>query len=169
LAEHLWQALQGLPDWLVVAILSAAPISEVRGGIPVGVLYYKMPLWHCLPVAVLANVVAVLWIVPTFNWMAATFGDVPLLGALFRWLTTRAEKRREMVEKYGVLAVTLFVAVPLPVTGAWTGSVVAAVFRMPLAKVVLCLLLGVLIASAIVTGLTLAGIEIFNAIHIPSQ
>ena len=108
-----------------------------------------------------------LWIVPTFSWMATRFDKTPVIGSLFRWLTTRAVKRRGLVEKYGVLAVTLFVAIPLPVTGAWTGSVVAAVFQMPFAKVVLCLLLGVVIASSIVTGLTFGGIEVFNAIHIP--
>ncbi len=167
MADQLWHAIENLPHWLVVVILSAAPISEVRGGIPVGLAYYDMSLWTCLPIAILANVLSVLWIVPTFNWMTLTFDKTPLVGPLLRWLKRRAEKRREMVEKYGVLAVTLFVAIPLPVTGAWTGSVVAAVFRMPFAKVVLCMFLGVMISSAIVTGLTLAGVEIFNAIHVP--
>ena len=166
MAEQLWHAIQGLPDWLAVAILSAAPISEVRGGIPVGLCYYNMPIWLCLPVAIASNVVSVLWIVPTYNWMARTFDATPGLGRLFRWLTARAEKRRGLVEKYGVLAVTVLVAVPLPVTGAWTGSVIASVFRMPFAKAALCMLLGVLIASTIVTGLTLGGVEVFNAIHV---
>ena len=167
MAEQLWHAIQGLPDWLVVVVLSMAPVSELRGGIPVGVCAYDMPLAVVLPLAIISNVVAVLWVVPTYNWMAVTFDGTAIIGPLFRWLTARAEKRRHLVEKYGVLAVTLFVAIPLPVTGAWTGSIVAAVFRMPFAKACVCILLGVMIASAIVTSLTLAGISIFSAIQVP--
>lgn len=167
MAEHLWHALAGLPDWLVVMVLSAAPVSELRGGIPVGIAAYGMPLWKVLPLAIVSNVVAVLWVVPTFNWMADRFDSTPGLGLLFRWLKRRAERRRDVVEKYGVLAVTLFVAIPLPVTGAWTGSVVASVFGMHFGKAALCLCLGVVIASAIVTSLTLAGVEIFSAITVP--
>ena len=157
MAEQLLSALEGLPPWLVIMILSAAPISEARYAIPVGILAYDMPLWSLLPLAVISNVVAVSWVVPTFNWMAATFEHTPVLGRLLMWLRRRAEKRRPVVEKYGVFAVTLFVAIPLPITGAWTGSVVAAVFRMPFAKALLCMVLGVLIASGIMTSLTLAG------------
>lgn len=166
MAEQLWQALQGLPSWLVVVILSAAPISEVRGGIPVGIAAYHMPLWQVLPLAVAANVLAVLWVVPTFNWITARCAGKPVAGPVCDWLVRRAEKRRPVVEKYGVFAVTLFVAIPLPITGAWTGSIVASVFRLPFAKASLCLLLGVLIASAIMTALTLGGVQLFSAIHV---
>ena len=69
-----------------------------------------------------------------------------------------------MLEKYGIYALTLFVAVPLPVTGAWTGSLVAAVFKMNFWRGLLCMLLGVLIASTIVTLISLGGFHAANSI-----
>ena len=164
--EWLFEALRGLPPQWVVIILSAAPISEVRGSIPVG-LALGMPLSVILPLAVISNVVSVLPVVLCFNWVAARLADKPVLGGLISRLIRRARSKEAIVEKYGVFAITLFVAIPLPVTGAWTGSLVAAVFGMRFWRVVLCLTLGVSIATAIVTSLSVAGIHIFEALTVP--
>ncbi len=163
MAQQLFEALRNLsPEWVVV-ILSAAPISEVRGGIPAGMIM-GMPLAHILPLAIISNVVSVIPVVLGFNWAAERLADKPLLGGLITHLIQRARSKEAMVEKHGVWAVTLFVAIPLPVTGAWTGSVVAAVFGMRFERVLFCLTIGVMIASAIVTLLMLGGTEIFSAI-----
>ncbi len=125
-----------------------------------------LPLGSVLLVGIISNIVSVLPVLWGFNWVADRFAETPLLGGIIQRLINRARSKEKMVEKYGVFAVTLFVAIPLPVTGAWTGSLVAAVFGMSFWKAVGCLAIGVLIASAIMTGLSLAGVEIFNAIHI---
>ena len=152
------------PEWVVV-ILSALPISEVRGGIPAGlVMLSKGELPKILLLAIVSNVLSVIPVVLCFNWVAERLADKPLIGAPITWLIRRARSKEAMVKKHGVWAVTLFVAVPLPVTGAWTGSLVAAVFGMRFERVLFCLTVGVIIASAIVTSLSVAGIEIFNAI-----
>jgi uncharacterized membrane protein len=148
---------------VVVVILSALPISEVRGGIPYGLLT-GLPLWKTLLLAIPANVIAVIPMILGFNWAAERLADKPLLGGIIAHLLKKARRKEEMVNKYGVWAVTLFVAVPLPVTGAWTGSVVAAVFGMEFWRAVGCMLVGVIIASTIVTILTLGGMEAANAI-----
>ena len=158
-----WPAIRGLPPEWKVIILAAAPISEVRGAIPAG-LFWGMPLTTILPLAVISNVVSVLPVVLGFNWVADRLVDNPLLGGLLSRLIRRARSKEALVKKHGVWAITLFVAIPLPVTGAWTGSLVAAVFGMPFWRVVLCLTLGVLIATAIVTSLSVAGIHIFEAL-----
>jgi uncharacterized membrane protein len=163
LAQQLFELLRNLPPEWVVVILSAAPISEVRGGIPAGMIL-GMPLATLLPVAIVSNVVAVIPVVLLFNWVADWLIDAPVLGRLIGWLIRRARSREAAVERYGVWAVTLFVAIPLPVTGAWTGSLVAAVFGMPFGRALGCLTIGVIIASAIVTSLSLGGIGAFNAI-----
>jgi uncharacterized membrane protein len=168
-AEKLWDALKGLPDWLVVMVLSAAPISEVRGGIPVGYAYYRMPMWEVFVLAVVAAVVSVLWVVPLYNWMATTFDRTPVLGAIFRWLTHHAQKRQAAVDRYGVAAVTLFVAVPFPGFGGWSGSVLAAVCGFSFWKFTACLVVGTIIASGIMVGLTLGGVEAFSTIHVAPQ
>ena len=165
MAEWLFEVIRELPPAWVVIILSALPISEVRGGIPAG-LILGMPLTAILPLAVIANVVSVLPVVLGFNWVADRLADKPILGGIISRLIRRARSREEMVRKYGVFAITLFVAIPLPVTGAWTGSLVGAVFGMRFWQVVLCLTLGVIIAATIVTSLSLAGIHAFEALRI---
>ena len=114
--------------------------------------------------AIVSNVLSVLPIVLGFNWVAERLADKPLVGRLITGLIRRARSKEEMVKKHGVWAVTLFVAIPLPVTGAWTGSLVAAVFGMRFGRVLFCLTVGVIIASAIITSLTLAGVHIFSAL-----
>ncbi len=163
MAQYIFEAIRGLPAEWVVVILSALPISEVRGGIPAGIIM-GLPLSRILPLAIVSNVVSVLPVVLCFNWVAQRLADKPLLGRLITRLIRRARAKEEMVKKHGVWAVTLFVAIPLPVTGAWTGSVVAAVFGMRFGRVLFCLTVGVMIASAIVTSLSLAGVHIFSAL-----
>ena len=165
MTEQIFAAIRDLPPHWVVIILSALPISEVRGGIPAG-LILQMPLTTILPLAVISNIVSVLPVVLGFNWVADRLADKPVLGGIISRLIRRARSKEAMVEKYGVFAITLFVAIPLPVTGAWTGSLVAAAFGMRFWRVVLCLTLGVLIATAIVTSLSVAGIHIFEALKV---
>jgi len=163
LAQQIFEAIKGLPAEWVVVILSVLPVSEVRGGIPAGIIM-GLPLSRILPLAIVSNVVSVLPIVLGFNWVAQRLADKPLLGRLITRLIRRARSKEEMVNKHGVWAVTLFVAIPLPVTGAWTGSLVAAVFGMRFGRVLFCLTVGVMIASAIVTSLTVAGVHIFSVL-----
>ncbi len=163
MTQQIFEAIKDLPAEWVVVILSALPISEVRGGIPMG-MKMGLPLYQILPLAIVSNVVSVLPVVLCFNWVAQRLADKPLLGRLITRLIRRARAKEEMVNKHGVWAVTLFVAIPLPVTGAWTGSLVAAVFGMRFGRVLFCLTVGVMIASAIVTSLTVAGVHIFSAL-----
>ncbi len=163
MTQQVFEVLRNLPPEWVVVILSALPFSEVRGGIPAGMIL-GMTLGEILPLAIVSNVVSVIPVVLCFNWIAERLADKPLFGAPITWLIRRARSKEAMVKKHGVWAVTLFVAIPLPVTGAWTGSLVAAVFGMRFGRVLFCLIVGVLIASAIVTSLSLGGIELFNAI-----
>jgi uncharacterized membrane protein len=151
---------------VVVVLLSALPVSEVRGGIPYG-LIVGLPLWKTLLLAIPANVVAVIPVILGFNWAAERLADKPLLGKVVAHLLKKARGKEDMVNKHGVWAITLFVAVPLPVTGAWTGSVIAAVFGMDFWRALGCMLVGVLIASTIVTIITLGGIGAANAVAYP--
>ena len=154
--EAIVGALGGLDPLVRVAIVSALPIFEVRGGIPLGV-YWDLPLVQMLPVAIAANVLIVIPVLLWFNPVADWLMERGILTGIVRRLIARARSKKPMVDRYGVFAVTLFVAVPLPVTGAWTGALVASVFEMSIWRAIACMFLGVLIASAIVTALTLAG------------
>ena len=154
--EAILGALSGLHPLVKVAIVSALPIFEVRGGIPLGI-HWGLSLVEILPIAIIANVLIVIPILLWFNPVADWLMKRGILTGLVRRLIARARSKKPMVDRYGVFAVTLFVAIPLPVTGAWTGALVASVFEMDFWRALACMFLGVLIASAIVTALSLAG------------
>jgi len=164
LFEHVPETLSRmLAPEAVVVILSALPISEVRGGIPYGLLQ-EIPLWKTLALAIPANVLAVVPVILGFNWASERLIDKPLFGGIVAHLLKKARSKQEMVNKHGVWAVTLFVAIPLPITGAWTGALVAAVFGMNFWRALGCMIVGVIIASTIVTLLTCGGIGAYNSL-----
>lgn len=164
MTQTLLHALNGLPHLLIVGLLSAAPVSELRGGIPVGLLLYKLPLWHVWIVAVIANIVVVAPIVAGFEWLTNTVEKKPLVGGVLRWAVHHARSRQAMVEKYGMVALTFWCALPLPGAGAWTACLLGPLVGMRFWRTMLCIALGVMIASGIVTGLTLGGVFAVHAV-----
>jgi uncharacterized membrane protein len=158
MTEKLFEAVRNLPPDVIVAVLSAAPVSELRGGIPVGLLALHLPLWRVWLTAVAANVLAVVPIVAGLDWLTERLADKPVVGRLFRWSVGRAERKRPLVDKYGFAALVFFCAVPLPGTGAWTSAVIGALVGMSFVRTMAAVTLGVLIASGLVTALTLAGV-----------
>ena len=167
MSEQLQDALSaaGVPPILVVALLSALPISEVRGGIPAG-FALGLPLWRTLLFAIPCNVLSVVPVLLWFEPASKYLEDKPIIGRFIGWLLRRARKREHLVRRYGVFALTLFVAVPLPVTGAWTGSIVASVFGLDFWRSMLCVLLGVCIASTVVSLVCLGVVGIGDLLGI---
>ncbi len=135
-----------------VMLCSMIPIIELRGAIPLGAAL-GMPWWLNYLFAVIGNMIPVpfilLFITKIIAWMSRC--RIKLLNKFGNWLTKKAEKNRGKIEKYSFLGVCLFVAVPLPVTGAWTGSLVAATIGMKFWKAFFSCLLGVMIAGVIMT------------------
>ncbi len=135
-----------------VMICSMIPIIELRGAIPLGAAL-GMPWWLNYICAVVGNMIPVpfilLFIKKIIAWMTSC--RVSLFNKIGGWLVRKAEKNRAKIEKYSFWGVCLFVAIPLPVTGAWTGSLVAAVIDMKFWKALLSCLLGVMLAGVIMT------------------
>ena len=135
-----------------VMICSMIPIIELRGGIPLGMML-GLPWWQNFLYAVIGNMLPVPFILLFINkfiaWMSRS--KVKFFNKIGNWLLRKAEKNREKIEKYSFFGVCLFVAVPLPVTGAWTGSLVAATIGMKWWKALLSCLIGVMIAGVIMT------------------
>lgn len=152
--------IEGIKIWLTdtlgahfgVMICSMVPIIELRGAIPLGA-WLEMPWWLNYLLSVLGNMIPIPFILLFINrfiaWM--TRSKVKFFNKIGTWLTNKAEKNREKIEKYSFWGVCLFVAIPLPVTGAWTGSLVAATIGMKPWKAFLSCLFGVMIAGVIMT------------------
>ena len=137
---------------LGVILCSMLPVIELRGGIPLG-MALGLPWWQSFLFAVIGNMLPVplilLFVERVIAWMSRS--RVNLFCKFGNFLLQKAEKNRGRIEKYAFFGVCLFVAVPLPATGAWTGSLVAACIGMRFWKALLSCLIGVLIAAATVT------------------
>jgi uncharacterized membrane protein len=158
LREHLvnWLSSYGIPAELVVLIISMMPIFELRGGIPCGLLL-ELVWWKTYLMAVLGNMIPVipilLFLDPVSSWFR---GRISLANRFFIWLFARTRRKTEAgIRRYGIFfGLMLFVAIPLPITGAWTGCVAAFLFGIRFRYSFLAILAGVLIASIVVSIIT---------------
>lgn len=134
-------------------LMSMAPIVELRGGIPLGV-GLGLPVWQAFLAAVAGNMIPVPFIIVfirrIFKWLQA---KSPRLDRLVRRLEDKAHLKGRLVRKYKYLGLMILVAIPLPGTGAWTGSLVAAFLDMRLRDAVPAIFAGVLIAGLIISVL----------------
>ena len=148
-----------------VIICSMLPIIELRGGIPLG-MALGLPWWQSFLFAVIGNMLPVPFILLFINrfiaWMSRS--KVGFFNKIGNWLIQKAEKNRGKIEKYSFWGLMLFVAIPAPGTGAWTGSLVAALIRMDFKKAILAVLLGVLTAGVVMTAISYGVVAIFQAV-----
>ena len=154
--------LETVGEELCVLFCSMIPIIELRGAIPMGAVF-GLPWWQSYLLAVLGNMLPVpiilLFVKAVLNFMAGS--KVKFFNKIADFLFKRVEKRRGKIEKYSFWGVCLFVAVPLPVTGAWTGSLVAAMIDMKFWKALLSCLFGVMIAGVVMTLISYGAVAIF--------
>lgn len=133
---------------LVVFIISLMPILELRGGLLAASLLGLDPLPSYI-ISVIGNILPVpfiLWFINSIlNWMRKT----KLFGGIANWLDKKVDSKKEQIEKYGFWGLVLFVGIPLPGTGAWTGCLIAAVLEMDRKKAFVATMIGVIIASII--------------------
>lgn len=155
-----WLTGTALGKFLSTFFISMVPVVELRLGLPYGIaLGLDYPL--ALTAAVLGNMLPVPFIIvfikQIFAWIRRHWST---FDGFITKLETKAHLKGQTVAKYGPLGLIILVAIPLPGTGAWTGSLVAALLDIPLKKSVPCVLLGVLIAAGIMTALTFGIINI---------
>ena len=135
---------------LWVFLISMVPIIELRGAIPVGAVM-ELPFWLNYILCVVGNFLPVpfilLFIRKILNWMKT----VKRLDKIALWVEEKAQKHSAKVMKGVALGLFLFVAIPLPGTGAWTGSLVAALFDMRMRYALPAIFLGVCVAGLIMT------------------
>ena len=141
-------------EFTLTVLVSMLPVVELRGGIPFGVAA-GLPVWAAFIAAVLGNLIPVPFIIVyvrrVFQWMRRR---MPRLNSLVDALERRAHLKGQRVTKYKYLGLAIFVAIPLPGTGAWTGSLAAAFLDMPLRKALPSVIAGVLTAGTVISILT---------------
>lgn len=141
-----------LVEYLIVFFVSMVPLIELRGAVPIGT-GMGLP-WHwtlivsiignCLPIPII-----LIFVKKVLTWMRGC--KVKLFSKVSSFMFEKAEKNREKIEKYATWGLFLFVAIPLPGTGAWTGALVASLFDMDKKKASLSIFSGVVTAGIIMT------------------
>ncbi|MFQ6120637.1 MAG: COG2426 family protein [Methanosarcinales archaeon] len=146
-----------IPTWLYVIILAMLPISELRGAIPIAISFGINPIKTYF-LAVIGNIIPVIPLLLFLDPVSNYLRRYNIWDRFFTWLFTRTHRNHsERFEKYGTIALTIFVAIPLPVTGAWTGCAAAFVFGIKFKHALPAIILGVMIAGVIVTVITVTG------------
>ncbi len=146
---------------LSTILVSMVPVLELRLGIPWGVAM-GLPHWAAFLAAVVGNMIPIPFIIVyirrIFKWMRR---HMPRLDRLVDRLEARAHLKGRTVSKYKYLGLMIFVAIPLPGTGGWTGALIAAFLDMRLRSALPSIFGGVLIAGFLITGLTYGFTSIF--------
>lgn len=133
-----------------VFFCSMLPIIELRGSVILGAAL-DVPWWQNYLISVIGNLLPIVFVLLFINWFLEVLKKVKGLRRISFWLEKKAEKNRPRIEKYGFWGLTIFVMIPLPGTGAWTGALVAALMKMNFWKAFLAIVIGVLFAGVIMT------------------
>ncbi|MBE0428916.1 MAG: small multi-drug export protein [Thermoleophilia bacterium] len=144
-------------DIIKVFILAMTPIGELRAALPVALQHYKLGLPLAFAVSIIGNLVPVVAIVFLLNPVQRFLSRHSRLFAIFfeKLFARTRRKHSRRFERFEEMALISFVAIPLPVTGAWTGALASFVFGIPPRKAIPLIALGVTIAAVVVTLLTL--------------
>lgn len=149
-----WFASNPVGEFIYTMLLAMVPVMELRGAIPIGVAMGLPPL-VAFVAAVIGNMIPVpfilIFIRRVFKWMRVR---IPPLGGMVDKLEAKAHVKGRKVTRFKYLGLFIFVAIPLPGTGAWTGALAAAFLDMRLKSALPAIFAGVVVAGVLITGLT---------------
>jgi len=147
---------QGLPAWLVVMVIAALPVTELRAAIPVGMTIYKMGVVEAMFYSLVGNLISLvglLFCLPTLlNFVRK---HLPFFAKkIDARIVSLEEKHKKHYQAYGLLFLASFIAVPLPGSGVWTGVLLAMIFRIKPMAAFFSGLIGIVLAGLMVLLLT---------------
>ncbi|MBI5145092.1 MAG: small multi-drug export protein [Candidatus Omnitrophica bacterium] len=149
--------LKDIPKELVVMIVASLPISELRGAIPLA-LSFGMPLGKAFWLSVMGNISFVAPALFLFEPVSNRLRKFKIWSHFFDWVFERTKKNANTIQKYEALGLAIFVAIPLPMTGAWSGVVAASLFKIRFSYAFIAIVAGVIGAGLIVSVLCALGI-----------
>ncbi|MDD4879698.1 MAG: small multi-drug export protein [Candidatus Omnitrophica bacterium] len=161
--ENLILWMNGLPKDVVVLIIAALPISELRGAIPAA-LSFGIPIQKAFIIAVIGNFIPVIPVLFLLEPASKRLSRFKPFARFFDWLFTRTRKKADTIQKYEMWGLAIFVAIPLPMTGAWSGAIAASLLKMRFRYAVAGCILGIVAAGIIVSLLCVFGIMSWKAV-----
>ena len=160
----LWLTTTPVGEFVFTMMVSMLPLAELRLGVPFGILR-GLPQWVAFTAAVIGNMLPIPFIIVyikrIFKWLRRR---IPKLNGIVDKMEKKAHLKGQKVSRYKYLGLFIFVAIPLPGTGAWTGALAAAFLDMPLRKALPSIFAGVLTAGVVMMILTGFGINLFSAV-----
>lgn len=132
-------------------LIAMLPISELRGAIPYALWVGKLNWKEAYIIAVLGNFLPVIPLLLFMERASEWLRKYPLGDRFFTWFFARTRRKGKLIERFEVLGLAMFVAIPLPVTGAWTGCAAAIIFGVPRKLALPAIFLGIMTAGCIVT------------------
>ena len=142
--------------------MSAIPIIESRGSIPYGIIALELPWQNVAFVSVIANFLITLPVIYLIEPITNYLNRFSIFKRFFEWFFARSRRRGTIIDRLKILGLILFIGIPLPITGAWTGCVAAYLFGLSKKDTFIGAFFGVAMSVAIITALTNAGVEFFG-------
>jgi uncharacterized membrane protein len=155
--------LKDVPKEYIVMLVGALPISELRGAIPLA-LSFGMPMSKAFWLSVLGNSIPVMPALFLLEPVSNRLRRFKIWSRFFDWLFERTKKKADTIQKYEALGLAIFVAIPLPMTGAWSGVVAASLFKIRFRYAFIAIIAGVIGAGLIVSVLCTLGIISWKAV-----
>lgn len=159
----LLDVLKSISSEVYVFLVSMLPILELRAAIPIGAAL-GMDIFECYFLSVLGNILPIpfilIFIKKILEYMSHS--KIKFFNNVSNKLIQKADKRSDSVNKYSLLGLFLFVAIPLPGTGGWTGALIASLMGMRFKKSFISILCGVMVAGLIMTLASYGVVSIFK-------
>jgi len=146
-----------LNEILEVLLISASPIFELRGAIPVAINVFDFPWYLALLIAIIGNMIPVPFLLLFLDFFVKILKKIKWTRRLVDWVFDSTWQKTGMIQRYKRIGLALFVAIPIPFTGAWTGALAATILDISFKRAFISILIGVVIAGIIVTALSLMG------------
>lgn len=153
LVEFFVELFGGINKELVIFIISLMPILELRGGLLAATLL-DVEFIRAAIICILGNVLPIPFVLLFLKYVLDILSKWKITKKFVNWLEKKVHDKREQIDKYGYLGLILFVGIPLPGTGAWTGALLAVMLGLNRKKSFVCILLGLLMAAIIMSILS---------------
>ncbi len=152
--------LKILKSELVVFIMAATPLIELKGSLPYGIFVLDMNYVHAYIISILGSITPCPFILKFLPNILRDLKGIGIFTGFANWVTNRAIRKSEKIKKYSLWGLFIFVAIPLPGTGVWTGSAIAALLKLPFKDAFIACLLGTIVAGLLMLILSHFGLMI---------
>lgn len=143
----------GISKEIIIFVISLMPILELRGGL-LAATFLEVEYIRAVIICILGNVLPIPFVLLFLKFVLNILSKWSVTKKIVIWLEKKVESKRDQIDKYGYLGLIVFVGIPLPGTGAWTGALLSIMLGLNRKKSFVCILVGVLMAAAIMSILS---------------